>query len=78
MMAEDGYLAEWEQLDDHTYLLREYNCAIHDIAHRYRQACASELAFLHALLPEAEIRREAYIMGGDSACGYRITLHSDG
>ena len=73
IMDEDGYFAEWEQTDDSTYFVREFNCAIHEVAYRYRQACASEFEFIRAMLPEAEITRDDYLMSGASACTYRIT-----
>ncbi len=73
ILDEDGYLAEWEQLDDHTFVLREFNCAVHSVARRYRQACGSELTFIQAVLPEAEVVRQHHLLGADSFCGYRIT-----
>jgi predicted ArsR family transcriptional regulator len=73
MVDEDGYLAEWEQVDDTTYFVREYNCAIHEVAYRYRQACSTEFDYIRALLPEADVVREEYMMNGASACSYRIT-----
>lgn len=75
ILDEDGYLAEWEQLDDNTFALREFNCAIRSVAHRYRQACGSELVFIQAVLPEAEVVRQNHLLGDDTFCGYRITLH---
>ncbi|MEA3337036.1 MAG: metalloregulator ArsR/SmtB family transcription factor [Chloroflexota bacterium] len=73
LLDEDGYLAEWERVNDDTYLLREFNCAVHRVAYRYRQACATEIDFIQALLPEAEVQREQHIMSGDAACTYRIS-----
>jgi predicted ArsR family transcriptional regulator len=73
MLDENGYLAEWEQVDEDTFLIHEYNCAVHRVAYRYRQACVMELAFLQAMLPEALVQREQYIMSGHSSCTYRIT-----
>lgn len=72
ILDEDGYLAEWEQVDPRTFVVREFNCAIHEVAFRYRQACAQELEFLRALIPEAEVEREEYMMSGGSVCTYRI------
>jgi predicted ArsR family transcriptional regulator len=43
------------------------------VAYRYRQACAAEFEFICAMLPEADVVREEYIMNGASACSYRIT-----
>lgn len=73
ILDEDGYLAEWEQIDPHTYIVREFNCAIYEVAYRFRQACATELEFIQALLPDAAVQREEYMMSGASVCGYRVT-----
>lgn len=68
----EGYLAEWQQVDADTFLLTEHNCAVHEVASEYCAACTSELTFLSAVLPDAEITREHHLMGGDLECMYRI------
>jgi iron-sulfur cluster biosynthesis transcriptional regulator SufR len=72
ILTESGYLAEAERVDDHTFFLREYNCAIHLVAQRFPQACGSELDFIRTVLPEANVEREHHIAQGGSYCGYRI------
>lgn len=72
ILTDEGYLAEWEQLDAGTFILREHNCAVHDVAQEFRAACGSELTFLQAILPDAEVTREHHMMGGESFCAYRI------
>ncbi|NOZ27930.1 MAG: transcriptional regulator [Chloroflexi bacterium] len=72
ILEEEGYLAEAEQVDEDTFLLREYNCAIHQVAQRFPQACGTELEFFQAVLPEATIHREHHMISGEPYCGYRI------
>jgi predicted ArsR family transcriptional regulator len=72
LLTNEGYLAEWEQEDDATFWLREHNCAVHDVAHEFSAACASEMIFLQAVLPGAAITREHHMMGGELMCAYRI------
>ncbi len=72
ILNSDGYLAEWEQVDQDTFCLREHNCAVHEVAAEYRAACGSELTFLQAVLPDAEVTREQHIVAGDRVCGYTI------
>lgn len=72
ILHDEGYLAEWEQLDADTYLLCEHNCAVHDVAQEFRAACGSELTFLQAVLPDADVTREHHMMRGDLTCAYRI------
>jgi predicted ArsR family transcriptional regulator len=68
----EGYLAEWGELDSGTYWIREHNCAIHDVAAEHLAACGSEMAFIRAVLPDADVVREHHIMSGGFTCEYRI------
>ena len=72
VLDEDGYLASWEQLDRDRFVIVEHNCAIAAVAGSYRQACASELEFIRAVLPEAEVTRVSHIASGDRRCAYSI------
>ena len=72
LLSNEGYLAEYEQEDERTFWLREHNCAVHDVANEFTAACASELTFLQAVLPDAIITREHHMMGGELMCSYRI------
>lgn len=72
ILDEDGYLAEWEQQGEDTWFIREHNCAVRQVAERYRQACGSEMEFLQAALPDAEVTRVHHLVAGDMCCGYLI------
>ena len=74
ILDEEGYLAEAEQTNSTTYYIHLFNCALHEIAHRFRQACGSELELIRTLLPEADVQREHYMMNGDASCSYRISV----
>jgi DeoR family suf operon transcriptional repressor len=72
ILDEDGYLADLEERPDGSFLVTEHNCAVLAVAQRYRHACATELAFLQALLPEAEVTRVAHRLAGGYVCAYEI------
>jgi predicted ArsR family transcriptional regulator len=72
ILNSEGYLAQWEQLDPNTFRIREHNCAIHDIAAEFDAACGSELAFMQAVFPDAEVVREQHVLAGETMCAYRI------
>ena len=72
ILSEDGYLAEWEQVDADAFLLSEHNCAVHDVAAAFRAACNSELTFLAAMLADAVVTRERHMLAGELRCAYRI------
>jgi DeoR family transcriptional regulator, suf operon transcriptional repressor len=73
ILDEDGYLADFSEQADGSYLLTEHNCAVLAIAQRYQHACNCELDLLKALLPEAEVTRVAHRLNGSYVCAYQIT-----
>ena len=75
ILDEDGYLAESVLAEDGSWLVIEHNCAILDVARRYGAACTSELAFLKAAMPDAEVQRVKHKMAGDFVCAYRVRAH---
>lgn len=72
ILDEDGYLADCQQLDPDHFLIVEHNCAIAAVAARYGQACASELEFIRAALPDAEVGRVSHMASGDRRCAYDV------
>ena len=56
LLDAQGYLCDWEQLDDHHFRINLHNCAIWTVAQRFGKACASELEFLQGVLPDADRR----------------------
>jgi predicted ArsR family transcriptional regulator len=72
ILDDDGYLASSEQLTRDHFLIVEHNCAIAAVACSYRQACTSELEFIRAVLPEAEITRVSHMASGDRRCAYDV------
>ena len=52
-------------------VLVEHNCAIQAVAERFPEICAAEARFLAAVL-SAEVERREHILGGCSACEYRV------
>ena len=72
ILDDDGYLADFEEREDGSFLITEHNCAVLTVAQRYRHACSSELAFLQAAMPEAEVTRIAHRIAGAHVCAYQI------
>jgi predicted ArsR family transcriptional regulator len=68
----DGYMAESQQTGPGVWLIAEHNCAILDVAARYRIACGSEIAFLREALPDASIERVQHIASGGHMCAYEV------
>lgn len=78
ILDEDGYLADFMEQPDGSFLITEHNCAVLSVAQRYGHACSSELDFLQRALPEAEVLRVAHRLNGAHVCSYRITMLTSG
>ena len=72
ILDDDGYLADSVRQDDGTFLIREHNCAVLNVALRFGHACGTELQFLQALLPDATVQRISHRVAGHHACAYLI------
>lgn len=72
ILDEDGYLTDFQNRPDGTYLISERNCAIWEVALRYGLACSTELEFLREALPEAEIERVSHKLAGTYVCTYEV------
>ncbi len=70
--SEEGYMAEWEALDERTLVLREHNCAICQVAKKCQSACSHELDLFKKVLGTADVTREEHIIKGDKMCAYVI------
>jgi DeoR family suf operon transcriptional repressor len=68
----DGYLATWEKAGPNRYRVVEHNCAIWAVAQRYGQACSSEIDFIRAVLPDADVERVKHMVAGAAHCAYEI------
>jgi predicted ArsR family transcriptional regulator len=72
ILDEDGYLADFTRREDGAFIITEHNCAVLGVALRYRHACSSELDFLKAALPNAEVTRIAHRINGGHVCAYLV------
>lgn len=72
ILSEQGYMCEWNELDDGSFELIEHNCPLDCVARTYRQACSHELTLYEDVLGTAIVREEVVTQGG-SCCRYRIS-----
>lgn len=72
ILDEDGYLADFQEAEDGSFVITEHNCAVLTVALRYQQACSSEIAFLKEAMPNAEVTRIAHRIKGAHVCAYRV------
>ena len=72
ILDEDGYLASVEPIGRNAFRIAERNCAIFAVAREHTMACSTELEFLRAALPEAQIERVTHMMTGAHSCSYEV------
>jgi DeoR family suf operon transcriptional repressor len=75
LLDEQGYLADFECITDGHFRINLHNCAIWAVANRYPQACASELDYLRAVIPEASVNRITHKTRGAHTCAYDIRFY---
>lgn len=68
---ENGYMAECEEVDDGTFIIKEHNCPISHIANQYQHACHCELELFKSLL-QVDVNRTECLSTGGSKCSYVI------
>ena len=71
LRTQQGYMAESADRSTDESVIKEYNCAIREIAARFPEVCAAEERFFAELLG-ASVEREAHILQGCNACEYRV------
>ncbi len=71
LRTRQGYMAESDERSTDESVIREYNCAIRDIAARFPEVCAAEERFFAEMLG-ASVEREGHILTGCNACEYRV------
>lgn len=71
LLSEDGYMANWTRLGPNTYLIKEMNCAVAQVAKRFPETCIFEEGFLAELLL-AKVTRKHHILQKDHFCSYLV------
>ena len=72
LLDDQGYLADFECVSAGHFRINLHNCAIWSVANRFPQACAAELDYLRALIPEAYVQRVTHKTRGAHTCAYDI------
>jgi predicted ArsR family transcriptional regulator len=71
ILAEMGYMCEFEEQDDGTFVLIEHNCPIDCVARHHPEFCRNEIELYQELLG-VSITRDATIVNEDGCCRYYI------
>lgn len=71
LMNKDGNMVEIEENDKH-FKLKQYNCAIHRVAMRFKEACINDHELIKNLIGVNDITHQERISDGSKACVYLI------
>jgi DeoR family transcriptional regulator, suf operon transcriptional repressor len=73
LQNEHGYMVEWEKDEEGSYIFKEYNCPISEIAQEYPVACNCELSLFQELLGTDEVDCEVCMaVDSEPHCFYKI------
>jgi DeoR family suf operon transcriptional repressor len=78
-LEDEGFMAEWHGSpgeEGEGVALLEHNCAILAVAERFPEVCAAEERFIANALC-ATVERRSHILGGCSACSYRVRFRAE-
>jgi predicted ArsR family transcriptional regulator len=69
-LRQEGYLSELQE-DRKYFYIKNYNCPISSIAHKYRESCSMELEMYREIFGNSVKRTECQVEGAIS-CTYQI------
>ncbi len=72
IFSENGYMTEFNKLEDGNFFIFQQHCAVHNLATQYRQICVLESKLLERLLG-VKTTRQQYMMKDDHVCGYLVS-----
>jgi len=70
MLESKGYLVELDE-NDNSYILKEFNCPIFQVASEFNEACKHELQFYKDVLGR-DVKRQECMSDGNISCTYNI------
>lgn len=70
LLAEEGFLVQWEQLGDE-YILKACSCPYYYVSQRHPEVCQLDLHLIKSIL-DTEVERRSCMVRGGEACTYRI------
>ena len=68
----NGYMAGYEKAEDGSFILKEFNCPVHQVSRKFQQACHHELEFFKTVLGTSNVERVECIAKGGGCCRYTI------
>ncbi|WP_349774177.1 helix-turn-helix transcriptional regulator [Halalkalibacter oceani] len=77
IQTENGYMVDYQELEDGSYEFKEYNCPIAKVAKEYPVACKCEHQLFQKLLGTEHVEQKTCIAKGKtSCCTYKLKERS--
>lgn len=73
LQDEEGYMVEYNKLDDGSYQIKNYNCPIYSIAISFKEVCHNEKDVLEKMFPDSRVISESKITDGKKSCCWTIS-----
>ncbi|HLS66759.1 MAG TPA: ArsR family transcriptional regulator [Pseudogracilibacillus sp.] len=70
---ERGYMIEYEELQDGTVEIKNFNCPIYSLASEYKEICRNEHEMYDTLFQNSEVKFTACMTDGEKYCRWLIS-----
>lgn len=71
MLAEEGFLARWEKIDDEYHLI-EYSCPYISVGEEHTEICSFDKELIIAVL-NTDVKQHSCMLNGDQCCEFSFT-----
>ena len=69
LLADEGFLAQWEELDDGAYRLTESSCPYISVGQTHNEICTFDKGLITAIL-DVDVEQHSCILEGNSCCEF--------
>jgi predicted ArsR family transcriptional regulator len=71
LLAEEGFLAQWEKVDDEYHLI-EYSCPYISVGQDHLEICVFDRGLITSIL-DTEVKQHSCMLRGDECCEFSFT-----
>ncbi|HSM58409.1 MAG TPA: DeoR family transcriptional regulator [Candidatus Sulfomarinibacteraceae bacterium] len=71
MLAEEGFLARWEKIDDEYHLI-EYSCPYISVGEEHMEICSFDKELIISVL-DTDVKQHSCMLNGDHCCEFSFT-----
>lgn len=72
LLAEEGFLAKWEKVNDDQYQLIEYSCPFLLIGQQHEEVCKLDTTLIQTVM-QTPVEQHSCMLNGDSCCQFTVS-----